>query len=69
MKWTLCCLCQEDNKDEPLRNPTKEGLLGVEKDQEAFKELVIAPFEKCVSLDKLDEGTGIANCHKDWLQI
>lgn len=58
--WQLCCLCQSD-KDEHLQSPKEEGILSLERDLNNFKEINAVPSGIAVSLEQLDDGSGIAN--------
>lgn len=58
--WQLCCLCQSD-KDEHLQSPEKEVILSLEKDLNGFKEIDAVPSGIAVSLEQLDDGSGMAN--------
>ena len=63
IKWDLCCLCQSD-KEEKLQTPKEEGLLTLERDLNDFKKYNVVPNSVVVSLDKLDDGSGIAKTLK-----
>ena len=59
INWELCCLCQQDNND-LLQTPKDERLVNIERDLNEFKEISAVPSGVAVSLDQLNDGSGVA---------
>ena len=59
VNWELCCLCQSD-KNELLQTPKEEGLATLERDLNDYKEINAVPSGITVSLDQLDDGSGVS---------
>ena len=57
--WQLCCLCQYDI-DEHLQSAKEKGILSLERDFNNLKVINAIPSGIAVSLEKLDDGSGIA---------
>ena len=60
INWELCCLCQQDNHNELLQTPKDEGLVNLERELNEFKEISAVPSGITLSLDQLNDGSGVA---------
>ena len=67
LNWAICCLCQEENSEEPLQTPKEQGFISLERDLKDFCGIDpnTLPAGINVSISNLDNGSFRHCCNSE----